>query len=82
MRIRLPVALTVVRHPAVVAHFHERGVDVREEPFLSFDFVRDDSLTAMLSEDPYRVRVSLDADGDTTTLTLDGEMNVVKVSKL
>jgi len=79
MRIQLPVALTVVRHPAVVAHFHERGVDVRKEPFTSFEFIKDDSLTAVVSEEPYRVRVALDSDEDTTTLTLDEVMSVVNV---
>ncbi len=79
MQMHLPVAGTVIRHPAVVSYFHERDVDVRDVPFFSFDFVQNDSLTEVVSEDPYRVRVTVDPDDDAPTLTLDEEMTVVSV---
>ncbi len=74
----LPVAASIIRHPAVVSYFYERGTDVREIPVLSFDFVWDD-LTEVVSKSPYRVRVSVGPEASAPTLTLDDELNVIDV---
>ncbi|MGA9402370.1 winged helix-turn-helix domain-containing protein [Haladaptatus sp.] len=79
MRMHLPVESSVIRHPAIVSYFYERGIDVREVPFLSFDFVRSETKTDMVSEDPYRIRIVVGPEEDAPTLTLDEELNVVNV---
>jgi hypothetical protein len=78
MRMHLPVAAVVIPHPAVVSYFYERGIDVRTVSVLSFDFVRDDP-TEVVSEDPYRIRVTVGEDANAPTLTLDAGLNVVNV---
>ncbi|MFH5798192.1 winged helix-turn-helix domain-containing protein [Haladaptatus sp. CMAA 1911] len=78
LQMHLPVTASVIRHPAVVSYFYERGIDVRTVPVLSFDFVWDD-LTEVVSEEPYRIRVDVGEVADAPTLTLDRELNVVNV---
>lgn len=63
--------LPPVEYPTL---FHVRNV-----PLLSFEFVRDDSLTEVVSEEPYRIRVCLDSDDAAPTLTLNRALNVVDV---
>ncbi|WP_158057405.1 winged helix-turn-helix domain-containing protein [Halorussus halophilus] len=77
----LPVAVTVVRHPAVVSLYHDHGIDVRSEPLLSLDFVRDPESASVLSEDPVRMRVTVELGEDTLQLTLDGELNVLETER-
>lgn len=74
------VGTSVLPHPALVAFFHERGVDVRERPFWTLPFCRPGAET-VVSEDPLRVRVDVDRDGDSLSLTLDREAGVVAVDR-
>lgn len=79
--VRLPVAASVVRHPAVVSLYYDYGVDVRRETLLLFDFVRDPESATVTSEDPLRMRVAVELGDDALALTLDGDLNVLEVEE-
>ena len=70
------VASTVVSHPAVVAFYHEHGVDVSETPIWSFDWAVQPT-ASVVAEDPLRVEVAIEEDGDRLVLTLDADAEVV-----
>lgn len=70
------VEASLVFHPAVVAFHHERGVDIGTTPIWELDWaVR--SSAEIVAEDPLRVEVSVECDGDVLVLTLDDRGDVV-----
>ena len=79
--VTVSVAGTVVRHPAVVSLYHDHGIDVRDEPLLTLDFVRDPESATVVSEAPLRLRVDVELGDDALSLTLDGELNVLETEE-
>ena len=70
----VPVTLSVLDHPAVVAFYHERGVDVGDRPVWN---VGSEWRERVLSTDPWAVRVSTVLDGDGLALFVAGDGRVV-----
>lgn len=70
------VPVQLLHRPAVVAFYHDHGVDLREQPLWAFDF-EDDSTARVTARDPLRLAVDYHADGDTLTLTLDADLTVL-----
>lgn len=80
-----PAWVAVFDHPAIVAFYHEHGFDMTfglEDPEdcgrVWERLVRDQSL---VSDDPVRIQVSVEYDGDEMQLTLDGDLDVVEISE-
>jgi DNA-directed RNA polymerase subunit RPC12/RpoP len=67
-------------HPAVVAFFYEHGVDVLDAPSWCLDFLDDDA-TTVVSRDPLRVRLAVSHGGDSLSITVDGDVEVVEVER-
>lgn len=78
MQMWIPVSGCIVSHPAVVAFHHERGVDIREQGYLDYAFMTGENGT-VVSEDPVRVRVDVELDGDRLAVVLDETVAVVEV---
>ncbi|PSP65008.1 hypothetical protein BRC79_09320 [Halobacteriales archaeon QH_8_67_27] len=70
------VEASVISHPAVVAFYHDYGIDGFETPIWGFDWAVQPSAT-VVSEDPLRVNVPVERDGDRLVLTIDGDAAVV-----
>lgn len=74
-----PVALAVVTEPAVIAFYHEHGIEHRfpswEGLIRCFHFEEE-----LVSEDPLRLRCTVPVDDDRLQLTLDGDVNVIEVT--
>lgn len=77
-RLRCPVALCVLDHPAVVSLYHEHGVDVRERPVWN---VGAEWREAVLSTDPVCVRVSTRVGDDVLALFVGRDLTVVEVER-
>jgi hypothetical protein len=77
----VPVGMYVLDHPAVVAFYHDHGVDVRTEPFWTLDFCVPGAET-VLSEDPTRLQVEAECEGErlSVTLTADGTVEATECS--
>lgn len=73
----VPVGMAVVRHPAVVSFYWDRGVDVRSKRPWDLDPFGDGAVER-LADDPPRFRATVERDGRRLTLTLDGSGNVVE----
>jgi DNA-binding transcriptional ArsR family regulator len=69
----------VLDHPAVVGLYREHGIDLRTRPRWELPWLIDESSLHVLSEDPFRVRVTVGLEGDEIRLTLDEAFEVVDV---
>jgi hypothetical protein len=76
----LPVGLFLVGHPAVQGFYYEHDVDVRSTPYWALDFCRPGAETVDSTE-PLRIRVDVSHAGDTLSLTLDREGDVVATER-
>jgi hypothetical protein len=72
----LPPGACVLHEPAVVALYHEHGVDVRSLSYVELSFATPES-GELVSEDPVRVRVDVEVGGDRLQVWLDGDAEVV-----
>lgn len=77
-RLRSPVTLAVLEHPAVISFYHRHGIDVRERPVWN---VGDEWRERVVSENPWCVRVSTELDGDVLALFVAENLEVVTVRK-
>lgn len=70
----------MVLHPAVVAFFHEYGIEYLDDPWkmIRIGFAGD---VELLSQNPMRFRITLAARGDELRVTVDEELEVVEVSE-
>jgi len=73
-----PVGAAALSHPGVIAAFAEDGIDVRTTPFWTFPWCHVGH-EAVVSEDPFRVRVEIARDGRRLVVTLDRSGTVVAV---
>jgi predicted RNA-binding Zn-ribbon protein involved in translation (DUF1610 family) len=74
----IPVTLAVLDHPAVVAFYHEHGVDVGTRPVWN---VGSEWRERVLSTDPWAVRVSTVLDGDGLALFVAGDARIVDTER-
>lgn len=63
-------------HPAVVAFYHDRGINIRDEPLSRFVATSAEK-AAVTSEDPLRAEVTYEAEEDALTLVVDENVTVV-----
>jgi DNA-binding transcriptional ArsR family regulator len=70
---------SVVDHPAVVALYSDHGVDIRTCLRWELPWTVDNSVLDVVSEDPFRVRLTVALAGDERVLTLDEAFDVVAV---
>ncbi|PSQ49292.1 ArsR family transcriptional regulator [Halobacteriales archaeon SW_6_65_15] len=77
----MPVGGMILRHPAMVSFYYDHGIDVRQRPYLSLDFIRESDNTTVVSRDPVRIRVTTELDGDSLAFTVDGDLNVLEVEE-
>lgn len=70
----LPIAALV--EPPVVAFHHEHGIDLREHPPWTLDHLEIGAST--LTEEPRRVQIPMELDGDARTFVFDGGFEFVE----
>lgn len=73
-----PIGLIVLDHPEVVAFHDEHEIDPQETLVWEIPWLLDDTASKE-GEDPLRVRVTPEIDGDRISLVLDEDMSVVSV---
>jgi len=64
-----PIGMYLLREPAVVAFYHDHGVDVVEMPFWALALPITEP--TVVAEDPLRLSLSVERDGERLTLTVD-----------
>ena len=78
MKFWFPVTTCVADHPAVVSLYADHGVDLRDRGYLELDFISGQGGT-VVSENPARVEVGVELDGDVLRLTVDETLAVVNI---
>lgn len=76
--LRTTVGETVLDHPAVISFCYQRGIDVTSKPHWELDFCTRADGARLVSEAPDEIRLDVEADGETLTLRLDGDLNVIE----
>ena len=78
LSLQAPLGVVVLNHPTVVAFHDDHGIDLQETLVWQIPWLFEDH-TAETSEDPPRLCVTPEVDGDRISLVLDGDMSVVSV---
>lgn len=73
-RMNTPIAMTLIRHPAVISHHYDHGVDIRDDPFFSPEFIQDEH-TTVESTDPFVAHVDVPVEGNTITLRVAEDLS-------
>lgn len=74
----MTVGLALLHHPAIVAFFHEHAVDVTAIPHWGLEFVMTDNYLTVRSKDPWKFELAVPCEGETLTLVVDDELNVIE----
>lgn len=75
------VGIAALTHPAVVSLFWEHGIDVTERRVWTLPFVDDDAVT-VVDEDPLRLRVDVELEGDRLEVVIDDAVRVVDTERV
>jgi len=75
--VEVPVVVPLLADPAVVAFYHEQGIDIRRRPLWAPEFYR--GVDVETRTDPLRIDVAVAVDGETLTGTLDETLDVREV---
>ncbi|WP_396611680.1 winged helix-turn-helix domain-containing protein [Haloferax sp. S1W] len=76
----IEVGVIYLDHPAVVSFYYDHGIDL-SQPHLWERSWREMPTVNIVSEDPVRAEVTFEADDETLTLRIDGELNVHDVER-
>ena len=76
MEMSANAATSVVPHPAVVGFLHDHGVDVGGTPLWKLEWAVSPT-GRVVSSDPVRVEIPIEAVGDRRVLVLDGHASVI-----
>lgn len=79
MDIWIPAVHSLFDHPALVSFYWEHGIDSREPGALERGF-RNGSVGTVLEEDPVRIAIEFELDGDVLRVTVDETLTVVDVA--
>ena len=78
---RVPLAGHVLGHPAAIGFYDGAGVDVTAMPYWEVQGLARTFEVTVVSEDPWRVAVAIDADGRSLDLLLDDRLDVREVDR-
>lgn len=73
------VGESLLSHPAVVAFCYDHGLDLTETRSWELKFAATDHCTEVLSEDPWRIALTISLGGDQLRVVVDGNMDVCQV---
>lgn len=68
-------------HPAVVSFCYERGLDLSAVPVWELAFVSTDDRTEVLSDEPWRIAVTVAVDGDELRVEMDADLRVIETER-
>lgn len=77
---RLPIEMLTMGLAPVISFFYEHGVDVFQPTYEELDACINTLYATSVKEDPLRILVTIEADGDELSLTLDDSMTVLDVA--
>ncbi|EMA28031.1 winged helix-turn-helix domain-containing protein [Haloarcula japonica] len=75
------VGVNLLDNAEVLVFHSERGIDLSTEPFWHFEWCVSDEHTEIVSEDPLRLRVTIQCEGDELHVVLDETLSVVETAR-
>lgn len=78
---RLPVELFVMGLAPVIGFFYDHGVDVLEPSYEEINACVNTLYTVSVADDPFRIHVTIEAEGEELILRLDDTLTVVDVAR-
>ncbi|WP_459192687.1 winged helix-turn-helix domain-containing protein [Halosimplex sp. J119] len=72
----MSVGLTVLYHPAVVAFFHDHGIDVTSRPHWELEWAMTNESLTVRDTDPWKVALAVERDGERLELVVDEDLSV------
>ncbi|PSQ60035.1 ArsR family transcriptional regulator [Halobacteriales archaeon SW_7_71_33] len=76
------VGLGLLDQSPVVGFHREHGVELSETPYWRLDWCVSSEPVTVRSEDPWRLRVDVEAGGETMRVTLDGDLSIVETERV
>ena len=73
--------LALLDDAEVVSFYRDHGVDLNDVPFWTLDWCVTDEHTEVVSEEPWRLRVTVALDDEVLVATLDGDLAVVSTER-
>ena len=75
------VGLGLLDHSAVAGFYDDHGVALSETPYWRFEWCVDDVPADVVSEDPTRVQIDIEYEGETLRVTVDDDLAVLETER-
>lgn len=75
------VGLGLLDQSPIVGFYEDHGITLSERPYWRLPWCVDDHPVTVLDEDPWRLRVDIDHDGDRLKVVVDGDLAVVETAR-
>ena len=75
------VGLALLDDAEVVAFYRDHGVDLNQVPFWTLEWCVTDRHTELVSEDPWRARVTVPLDDEALVVTMDGGLQLLETER-
>lgn len=75
------VGLGLLDQSAIVGFYDDHGIVLSEQPYWRFEWCVDDRPVAILSEDPWRLRVDVTANDERLRVVVDEELSIVETDR-
>ncbi|WP_458208321.1 ArsR/SmtB family transcription factor [Haladaptatus sp. NG-SE-30] len=75
------VGLTLLDQSEVVTFHSDHGIDLCTKPYWALSWCVSDEYTTVLSDDPWRVRITIPLDDEKLCVTLDDDLNVLDIER-
>lgn len=75
------VGVSLLDNAEVIMFHSEHGIDLSTEPFWHFEWCVSDNHTTVISEEPLRLHISIQCEGDELQVVLDDSLSVVETAR-
>lgn len=76
------IGLGLLDQSPVVGFYREHGIELSETPYWRLEWCVSSDPVTVLSEDPWRLRVDVELEGDELQVTLDGDLSIVETERV
>ncbi|WP_435155456.1 winged helix-turn-helix domain-containing protein [Haladaptatus sp. DFWS20] len=80
-RLQSTVGLSLLDQSQVVTFYSDHGIDLCTNPFWALSWCVSDEHTTVLSDDPWKIEVSIPLSGDELNIVMDGDLNVIEIEQ-
>jgi DNA-binding transcriptional ArsR family regulator len=71
---------SLLTHPAVVSFYYDHGIDLSQTPSWTLEFLWNDEFVTVVSDDPWRIRLTIPLDNEVLELTINENINIIEIN--